>query len=219
MARASQHCDAIVQTAARLFRKQGFAATGLNQIVEDSGAPKGSLYHYFPDGKEAIGAAAVALANEAVKRTLSTLAKEVSGPQELIRRYAALLAGWMAKSDFKDGCPISTTLLETAPQCDGIRAAGEVAFGEWALIFSQALEAEQVPPARAGRLASMAIAAIEGSLVQARVARQRQPVLDAAEEIAIAFGVAMEQAREVARPGPATSQAKRTLKAKRKGAA
>lgn len=48
----------------------------------------------------------------------------------------------MGKSNFKDGCPISTTLLETTPQCDGIRRAGETAFAEWALIFSQALEAE-----------------------------------------------------------------------------
>ena len=44
MAQAPRHRDAIVQTAARLFRQQGFAATGLNQIVEESGAPKGSLY-------------------------------------------------------------------------------------------------------------------------------------------------------------------------------
>lgn len=212
MPRPSKHHDAIVQTAAILFRKQGFAATGVNQIVEISGAPKGSLYHHFPGGKEAIGEAAVMWASERVKHTLSMLAHEVSGPGELIRRYALLLGGWMEKSSFKDGCPISTTLLETTPECDGIRGAGETAFAEWALIFSQALEAAQVPPPRARRLASMAIAVIEGSLIQARVAAHQQPMLDAAEEVAMAFEAAIETARNAGSPKAVTPRANRKAK-------
>lgn len=194
MARAPRHRDAIVQTAARLFRKQGYAATGVNQVVEDSGAPKGSLYHYFPGGKEAIAAAAVTWASERVTLTLSRLAAEVEGPEDLVRRYALLLAGWMSTSGFRDGCPISTTLLETVPQSDPIRAAGAAAFAGWAGIFSQLLQASQVAPRRADRLASMAIAAIEGSLIQARVAVCRQPLIDAAEEVATAFGLAISEA-------------------------
>jgi TetR/AcrR family transcriptional regulator, lmrAB and yxaGH operons repressor len=195
MARTSRQREAIVQTAVRLFRQQGFAATGLNQIVEDSGAPKGSLYHYFPAGKEAIGAAAVAQAGETVNATLLGLAQETRSPGELMRRFALLLAGWMHKSGFKDGCPIATTLLETAPESPSIRAAGEAAFDQWAAIFSKALEAEHVPPPRAHRLAWMAIAVIEGSLIQARVTVQQKPLLDAAEEVARAFDAAMLEAR------------------------
>lgn len=194
MARASRHRDAIVQTAARLFRKQGFAATGLNQIVEDSGAPKGSLYHYFPGGKEAIAAAAVTWAGERVTLTLSKLAAEVDSPEDLVRRYALLLADWMSKSGFRDGCPISTTLLETAPQSDLIREAGAAAFAAWAGIFSASLQAARVPPRRADRLASMAIAVIEGALIQARVAVHQRALLDAAKEVATAFGSAISEA-------------------------
>ena len=76
MAQLPRHRRAIVETAVRLFRKQGYAATGLNQIVEESGAPKGSLYHYFPDGKLAIAAEAVRLAGETVQRTLTELAEQ-----------------------------------------------------------------------------------------------------------------------------------------------
>ena len=50
---------AIRENYADLFRRQGYAGTGLNDIVELSGAPKGSLYHYFPDGKASIAEAAV----------------------------------------------------------------------------------------------------------------------------------------------------------------
>ena len=135
MAQAPRHRDAIVQTAARLFRQQGFAATGLNQIVEESAAPKGSIYHYFPEGKEAIGAAAVAWAGERVVQTLAGLDSETDSPGELVRRYADLLGGWMASSDFRDGCPIATTLLETAPRSAAIRDAGAVALADWARVF------------------------------------------------------------------------------------
>lgn len=194
MARPSRHRDAIVQTAARLFRKQGFAATGLNQIVEESGAPKGSLYHYFPGGKETIAAAAVVWAAERVEHTLSTLAAEAEGPGELVRRYALLLAGWMSKSGFRDGCPISTTLLETVPESHLIREAGAAAFADWAAVFCRSLQTRKVSRGRAQRLASMAIAVIEGALIQARVAVHPQPLLDAAEEVAMAFESAIAEA-------------------------
>ena len=195
MAQAPRHRDAIVQTAARLFRQQGFAATGLNQIVEESGAPKGSLYHYFPEGKEAIGAAAVAWAGERVVQTLAGLDSETDSPGELVRRYADLLGGWMASSDFRDGCPIATTLLETAPRSAAIRDAGAVALADWARVFGDALRARGAEPLRAARLAALAVAAIEGALLQARVAESRQPLLDAAEELALAFEAAIRASR------------------------
>lgn len=202
MAQAPKHRDSIVQTAARLFRQQGFAATGLNQIVEESAAPKGSLYHYFPEGKEAIGAAAVAWAGGRVVRTLGDLANDSSEPGELVRRYAALLGGWMADSGFRDGCPIATTLLETAPRSASIRDAGAQALADWARVFSEALQVRGVNPLRADRLAALAVASIEGALLQARVAVSPQPLLDAAEEVALAFEAAIDDALRAARPRP-----------------
>ncbi len=54
-----KHRSAIIAAAAKLFRRQGYAATGINEIADAAGAPKGSLYHYFPDGKDQIAEAAV----------------------------------------------------------------------------------------------------------------------------------------------------------------
>src|SRR5271165_4876433 len=76
----AQHRQAIVRAAVALFRKQGFAATGLNEILSRSGAPKGSLYHYFPGGKAELGEAAVRQAGATVTRTLSALRDETPGP-------------------------------------------------------------------------------------------------------------------------------------------
>src|ERR1700759_4433398 len=101
----------MVESAVWLFRRQGYAATGLAEILAASGAPKGSLYHYFPGGKAEIGAAAVRRAGERVTATLTHLASSSSGAGELLARYLVLLAGWMRMSGFRDGCPITTTLL------------------------------------------------------------------------------------------------------------
>ncbi|HXA37556.1 MAG TPA: helix-turn-helix domain-containing protein, partial [Phenylobacterium sp.] len=76
MAMPAQHRQAIVRAAVALFRKQGFAATGLAEILERSGAPKGSLYHYFPGGKGELGEAVVRQAGATVTDTLSRLRDE-----------------------------------------------------------------------------------------------------------------------------------------------
>ena len=108
---AATHKENLERTAMRLFRRQGYASTGLQQILAESGAPKGSLYHYFPDGKEAIGEAAVRLAGAQMTELLSDLAARHRSPEAFLAGYARTLAGWMEESDFRSGCPIATTLL------------------------------------------------------------------------------------------------------------
>src|ERR1700678_3900597 len=110
-----KHRQPIINTAVTLFRRQGYSRTGLNEIVDVSGAPKGSLYHYFPLGKSSIAVAAVKEAGVRVAATLTKLADECRSTSEMLRRHAELLAGWMRASGFRDGCPITTVLLELAP--------------------------------------------------------------------------------------------------------
>ena len=191
--RAGTARDAIIDTAVRLFRQQGYAATGLNQIVAESGAPKGSLYHYFPAGKHAIAVEAVTRAAETVRATLEDLGETHADPAAVLRAYGGLLAGWMQDSDFSDGSPIATTLLETAPQIEAVRAAGEAALGAWSGVLARALEAHGVAPAKARRLAALAVAAIEGGLLQARVARSGAPLVEVIDEVAACFEAAMDQ--------------------------
>src|SRR3979490_3223935 len=107
-----KHRAPIVDAAVRLFRRQGYAGTGLNDIVDASGAPKGSLYHYFPAGKASIAVAAVEEAGARVASTMAALGNETRSTGDLLRGHARLLAGWMRKSGFRDGCPITTVLLE-----------------------------------------------------------------------------------------------------------
>lgn len=191
MPRPPKHRDAIVRAAARLFRRKGYAATGVARIVADSGAPRGSVYYYFPGGKPEIGEAAVAFAGELVRRSLQSLADRGDPPGDLLRAYAGQLADWMAQSEFRDGCPIATVLLEAAADEPGIRAAGARAGAAWTGILATRLREHGVAPRRARRLALTAIAALEGSLIQARVGADATPILEVAEEIAALFDAAV----------------------------
>lgn len=176
-----KHRQAIVTAAATLFRRQGYAGTGLNDIVARSGAPKGSLYHYFPGGKAAIGEAAVRQAGALVEKTLVRLAEEAPDAAGLIRTYAGWLVHWMAQSGWRDGCPIATTLLETAAEEAAIAEAGRAVMAGWIEAIAARLERDGRAPDEARRLAGFGISALEGALLRARVEHGAGPIEEAAE--------------------------------------
>lgn len=182
-----KHRSAIIVAAATLFRRQGYAATGINDIVAQSGAPKGSLYHYFPQGKQQIAEEAVRHAGAHAAETLRRLASEHNTAASLLRAYGAMLAGWMVKSDFREGCPITTVLLETASDSESLARAGREAFRSWREVFEHALLRDGMEPRRTARLAALAIVALEGAMVQSRVERSADPITEAADELAGLF--------------------------------
>jgi TetR/AcrR family transcriptional repressor of lmrAB and yxaGH operons len=179
-----KHRQPIVNAAVRLFRQQGYAGTGLNDIVEVSGAPKGSLYHYFPDGKTSIAIAAVEEAGRRVAQTMLILAAETRSTADLLRAHARLLSGWMRKSGFRDGCPITTVLLELAPKDRGVSEAGRKAYATRIDIIKDKLVGDGFSPARTQRLAVLCVSTLQGALIQARVERSGAPIETAAEELA-----------------------------------
>jgi TetR/AcrR family transcriptional repressor of lmrAB and yxaGH operons len=179
-----KHRRPIVEAAVRLFRRQGYAGTGLNDIVDVSGAPKGSLYHYFPDGKASIAIAAVEEAGRRVAMTMTALAEETRSTGDLMRAHARLLSGWMRKSGFRDGCPITTVLLELAPKDRGVAEAGRKTYAGRVAILKAKLLADGFSQARAARLAVLCISTLQGALVQSRVERSGGPIETAADELA-----------------------------------
>jgi TetR/AcrR family transcriptional repressor of lmrAB and yxaGH operons len=197
MAAPPRHRGAIVRAAATLFRRNGYAATGINEIVEVSGAPKGSLYHYFPGGKDQIAEAAVRFAGAGVVATLEKLAQEHQTAASMIRGYCRLLAGWMAKSGFRDGCPIATTLLESAPQSAGVATAGREAFAGWCAVIARALVRDGFGNSEARRLSMLAVCSIEGALILARVEASAQPIDDVAKSLGAALQMKMPPKRGI----------------------
>lgn len=195
-----KHRQPIINAAVTLFRRHGYSGTGLNDIVDQSGAPKGSLYHYFPEGKSSIAVAAVEEAGRRVTETVAQLASETRSTGELLRGHARLLAGWMRKSGFRDGCPITTVLLELAPEDRAVAQAGRNAYSARLRILTEKLVADGFEPKRAERLAGLCVSAIQGALIQARVERSGAPLETAADELARMLDQLTAQKRPVPAP-------------------
>jgi len=173
-----------VDAAVTLFRRHGFAGTGVNDIVDTSGAPKGSLYHYFPAGKASIAAAAVEEAGQRVAKTMTMLANETRSTADLLRAHARLLSGWMRMSGFRDGCPITSVLLGLAPTDRAVAEAGRKAYAVRIDVLKRKLASDGFSPARTGPLAVLCVSTLQGALIQARVERSSAPIETAADELA-----------------------------------
>ena len=175
MANVAIHKDKIVQAAIRLYREKGYANTGLSEILALSGAPKGSLYHYFPGGKEALTVEAVTVAGKVVEKTLRELASGYYEPRAFVAAYCEMLATWMEGSRFKSGCPIATTVLEAVPFSPAITNACQQVFASWIAINRQVF-ARECDALEADIKAERVIIAIEGALLLSRLQQSAAPL-------------------------------------------
>jgi TetR/AcrR family transcriptional repressor of lmrAB and yxaGH operons len=168
--------DRLLDAAVDLLQRQGYHGTGLNELLERSEAPRGSLYHYFPEGKEQIGAEAIARAGDQVAAAIAHLLRAKPSVADAVEALAGLLAAGLEASAFERGCPVATTALEVTPRSEPIRAAVQASFDRWLSPLHARLEETGFEPAEAARRADLTIAALEGALILAR-ARQNADVL------------------------------------------
>lgn len=163
-----------IETAADLFRRQGYAATGVAQVIAESGTPKGSFYFNFPGGKEELGTEALRLGGGRLRAGIEALAAAAPDPAAFVRGLADALAAGLEASGFEQGCPIATVALETAAASEPLRAEAEAQFASW----------EAAMAAVVGDRAGLVLATLEGALILARTRRSADPVRDAGRGLA-----------------------------------
>ncbi len=175
--------DQIIETTCQLMEIQGYHATGLNQILAESGAPKGSLYYYFPDGKDGLVEEAIAQTSKIIVERLQAGMAAYTNPAEAIPAFLRNLAHYVQASGFQSGGPITAVALEAASTNERLNAACLAAYQAWQAVIEQKLLAAGYEPVRARRLASVVIALIEGAIILSRSERNVAPLLDAATEL------------------------------------
>lgn len=183
----------MVETAARLFRKHGYHGTGLSQIIKESGTPKGSLYFHFPAGKEELTTAALLESGRAFSNKLRALMTPEMDPDEAIEIACSALAQELVDSDYEQGCPIATVALEASTHSEPIRLACEEHFQGWQDLMEEMLERRGVAVERAQELAVMALAAIEGSLLLARVRRSTEPLTQVGGQLRLMLSCVLDE--------------------------
>jgi TetR/AcrR family transcriptional repressor of lmrAB and yxaGH operons len=184
--RTDAHAKA-VRTAGRLFQERGYAATGLTEIIERSGAPKGSFYFHFPGGKEQLAVEALTAAGESVAEALRGLAGRAPSPARLVRDYAKLQERMLEDSEYRQGCPIATVTLEMASESEPIREAAATVFALWSGILVDYLTQHGRRPADAARLAEHVVATLEGALLLARAQQSTKPLRNAVQTLTAAL--------------------------------
>jgi TetR/AcrR family transcriptional repressor of lmrAB and yxaGH operons len=168
--------DRFVVMTAKLMSRRGYAGVGLNEIVEKSGAPKGSLYHYFPNGKEQLAAAAVTWAADSFLATLTEELVAAGSAAAAIQTLAERIAGWMEGSAFKDGSPLTIVAVETGAFVESLRLACQTGYQAWADLLADQLRRDGKPAKDASDLALWAVASLEGAIILARTQHSAEPL-------------------------------------------
>jgi len=169
--------ERMVVSAALLIRERGARATAISDVLEHSGAPRGSAYHYFPGGRTQLLCEAVDYAGDYVAGIITGADHSLALLDTLIDGYRTQLTD----TDFRAGCPIVAVSVEAGDRDDRERMAPVIehaaeVFERWSDLIAQRLIADGVPRSRAGELAVLMTSAVEGAIVLARVRRNVAPL-------------------------------------------
>ena len=176
--------ERIIETSAELFRRQGYPATGVKQIVDAARAPFGSVYHFFPGGKEQLGAATIRWSGAQYGLLLPAVFDVAPDVVSGVRAFFAGAAEHLQDSGWEDACPIATVALETSSTSEPLREACADVFGDWIDAGAGRFAAAGAEAGAARELAIGMIAALEGAFVLARALRSTEPLQVAGEQTA-----------------------------------
>jgi len=164
--------DRIVAAAANAFQRQGYAGSGLKQISSDSGAPFGSLYHFFPGGKEELAEQTLRTAGRWYQELVEAVWNAAG--DDVVRAVTDSFAGaadTLRATDYADACPIATVALEVASTNDRLRRTTAEVFEAWLDALAGRLTRAGIAPGRSRELSIQFIAALEGGFLLSRAAK------------------------------------------------
>lgn len=167
--------ERMVVSAALLIRERGAQSTAIADVLEHSGAPRGSAYHYFPGGRTQLLCEAVDYAADHMIRRLDAAASSLEALDELFARQTQQLR----ESDFRAGCPVVAVAVEAGDPGAGERPVldrAAAAFARWRTALATRLRADGMAGERAEDLAVFTLSAFEGAIVIARAQRDDEPL-------------------------------------------
>src|SRR5437899_9124373 len=149
----AQTRDRIVDSTAELFRRQGYTGTGVKQIVAEASAPFGSLYHFFPGGKEQLGAEVIRWSGHLYLQLFVEIAAAAPDVVSAVRQFFRGAAEHLEETDYADACPIATIALEVASTNEALRQATADVFESWMTAATEYLAGAGIRRPRAHELA------------------------------------------------------------------
>lgn len=162
MPKKSNAAERIVHATASLLASRGYFGTGLSDIIARAEAPKGSLYHYFPEGKPQIASAAIGFVADEVASFLDRAGTQAPHSRNVLRQFTATLRGWLEHSRFEEACPVLSTSLSIDAELAPVHAECRRALRAWHASIERALRADGLAEKLAASRAWLILAALEG---------------------------------------------------------
>jgi len=177
--------EQILLTTSMLLEKQGFHGTGLNEIIKESGSPKGSLYYYFPEGKEQIAAEAVLHSGKITAERIRSGLADVQDASQAVYEFILKIAENVERSGFGAGGPLTAVAMETATQSARINAACREAYQMIESAFEEKLLEGGLAKAKAIELATFITSVIEGGIILSRTYHTAEPLRLVARQLKV----------------------------------
>lgn len=168
--------DKLVAAMADTLQRKGLHGAGLNELLAQAQAPKGSLYHHFPGGKNELAVAAIEHIGRRIDGFFAQLFREHPDPLRAMQRWLDSTLQQLEGSRFERGCPLATVALESGPEDVEIRAALAGCFTRLRQALATQLQGVDFAADSADSFANLFISLYEGGLLQARVAGSSEPL-------------------------------------------
>jgi TetR/AcrR family transcriptional regulator, lmrAB and yxaGH operons repressor len=173
--------ERMVRSAASLIRSRGLSATSFSEVLAESGAPRGSIYHHFPEGKEQLAEDAIRWTSERVLAHLRAGASATA--PDVLKRFIAMWRQVVVSSGGSAGCVVAGVAIDTdateAGEIDVVRST----FRSWVKLLAEQLESVGVASDRATPIALATVAGMEGALILCRAEGNVKPLDTVAEEL------------------------------------
>ncbi|MEU1406621.1 TetR/AcrR family transcriptional regulator [Streptomyces sp. NPDC005728] len=184
--------ERIVAGAADMISRRGLSATSIREMAKHAKAPLGSTYHYFPEGKQQLASEAVRHTGDWVARSLR---KELeAGPAAGLNAFLALWRKIVVDTDFHAGCPVLAVAIEEPPADEvppALAAAAEV-FEQWEGLLAGSLREHGADAERSAQIATLIVAAVEGTVAMCRAKRSTDPLDRTAAQLQALIATAVE---------------------------
>jgi len=174
--------ERMLEATIGLLRQSGLAGAGINEIVARSAAPKGSVYHYFPAGKNQLAREALTLYQGRVLAFMRAAMVGKRTPEAKVKALFAAFARRLEEGDFQSSCAAGTVILDLTPPDESLREVVESMFGAYVAEIAEHFSLEN--PARTALFARFMLTAIEGSYIRGRAERSGRAFIEAGRWLA-----------------------------------
>lgn len=173
--------ELMLHSAVALLRERSAAGVSIDAVLAHSGAPRGSVYHHFPGGRDEMIVEAVRLAGDHVAGLIERTGGE--DPCAVVHRLADFWRGVLRGGDHRAGCPVVALAVDQRGDDPVAAQVVREVFALWQQRLAEVFTASGIEPDRAGRLATVVIAAAEGAVLLCRARGDAQPLDDVCVEL------------------------------------